>query len=249
LPPEIELGELVAREELLDGAGLLDAAVEHEHRARAQIADEGHVVLDHAHRAAGRRLVAHDLLHRGVRLSLDAGHRLVEQQHLAVVHQRARKSHELLLAEGQLARQLVRRRGEPDALEDLARALHRPGARIVARPHEQVVHHAKGREQTHVLPGARDAQARALVHLHARERLVAQPDLTRIGRVDARDEIEERGLARAVRPDESQDLARGDLQVDAFGHDDAAEGLAHVDHPDGWRHCRARLPSRPAGRR
>ena len=83
-------------------------AGEHEDALVAEIANEGDVVLDHADRDAARRDIAHDTLDQRIGLPFDAGHRLVEQQALGVVHQGARHADQLLLAEGDVADRRLR---------------------------------------------------------------------------------------------------------------------------------------------
>src|SRR5262249_13674694 len=86
-------------------------------------------------------------------------------------------------------------------------------------------------EQRQVLEGARDSDlsdhVRGLVEdAHAVEQDVA------LGRVvDAAEAIEERGLAGAVRADQAQELALGEIEGDAVERDDAAK--AHADIFDG----------------
>src|SRR5207244_10777532 len=55
------------------------------------------------------------------------------------------------------------------------------------------------------------------------------------------DGVQQRELAAARRADQADELARGDVQIDAIERDDAAELLAHTPDLDGGlRHARAR---------
>ena len=75
-----------------------------------------------------------------------------------------------------------------------------------------------------------------------------------VGRVDARDQVEERGLARAVGADHADDFALGDVQVE-LGHDlQAAERERDAAQLQQRRRSHQmistrRSPSRPFGRR
>src|SRR5438552_15378180 len=90
------------------------------------------------------------------------------------------------------------------------------------------------------------------VRSHADEALAAQPDVTRVRRERARDAVEERGLARTVRPDQPDDLPRLDGDVDAGQRREPAEVLGDAAdleeaHPSCWgpRHCPQTPPPRP----
>jgi hypothetical protein len=55
--------------------------------------------------------------------------------------------------------------------------------------------------------------------------LAAEPDAPGVGAERARDQVEERGLARAVRAHDAQELARLEAQADVVDREDAAEAL------------------------
>ena len=90
-------------------------------------------------------IIAHDLLDGLVGLAFDAGHRLVEQQALGVVHQRARHADQLLLAEGEVATiRSLRDLRQTDPLENGVRAVARCRARSSAtrpRPQHDIEQH------------------------------------------------------------------------------------------------------------
>ena len=71
-------------------------------------------------------------LHLLAELEIERAERLVEQQHLRVVDERARERDALLLAAGQLLRLSLPAAGEIDELEHLEHA--RRGSRPSARP-------------------------------------------------------------------------------------------------------------------
>src|SRR5262249_1403521 len=66
--------------------------------------------------------------------------------------------------------------------------------------------------------GAIDRLRRGAGHVDAGEN-----DAALVLSVDAGDDIEQRGLTRAVRPDEPDDLALLDVEIDAIERDEAAE--------------------------
>ena len=61
-------------------------------------------------------------------------------------------------------------------------------------------------------------------HLHGR----SDHDLAAVGLFAAGDQLEQRGLARAVRPDDAEDRARGDVEAQVVYEQAVAERLAHV---------------------
>src|SRR5213593_4837737 len=78
---------------------------------------------------------------------------------------------------------------------------------------------------------------RAPVARHARDVPAEERDGAGVGRELTGDEVEERRLARAVRPDDQTALARLDGEVDGVGHTEAAERLLElVDGQRGHRY-------------
>ncbi len=65
--------------------------------------------------------------------------------------------------------------------------------------------------------------------------------------MDAADEVEQRRLAGAVRPDQAEDLPCPDFKADFLGDHDSAEMLVHALDPDG-AHVRVFLAISPDGR-
>ena len=62
------------------------------------------------------------------------------------------------------------------------------------------------------------------MRLEADDRPPLEQDLARVGAVDAGDQVEERRLARAVRPDHADDLALVHMEVELRDDAEAAEG-------------------------
>ena len=56
--------------------------------------------------------------------------------------------------------------------------------------------------------------------------------------------IDERALARAVRPDQAEALALGDVEIDAIERDKTAEALAEARYLQERTHAAASLPGR-----
>ncbi len=184
-----------------------------------------HVVLDPDHREAELVPDAQDVAREVLALvAVQAGRRLVEQQHPRRHRERAREPDHLLDAERQGVHRLV-----PVALElhELDHFLHRAPVLDLglahaaqeeafgenARPHprvardEQVLEHRHVREELAVLEGAGDAERGDAVRSRARDVLAREFDPARARTVDAADAVEHRSLARAVRADQREQLA------------------------------------------
>jgi hypothetical protein len=79
-------------------------------------------------------------------------------------------------------------------------------APVAVPPDQQVLQHRRAVEKLDVLEGPRDAQPRHLVRLQ-RSRSCPSKVIDPNRRVEARDHVEDGGFARAVRPDQREDLA------------------------------------------
>src|SRR5262249_1724502 len=78
----------------------------------------------------------------------------------------------------------------------------------------------------------------ALLRGHAHELLPERPHRTGVGGEVAGDKVDQRGLARPVRPDDQPPLARHDAERDVLRRGQAAEALAQMrDFERGRRHC------------
>src|SRR6185437_13318404 len=114
-----------------------------------------------------------------------------------------------------------------------------------------VLFHGQIQEKAQRLEGARDPAARDLVRLEAEDRLPLEANVPGVGLVDARHEVEQRRLARAVRPDHADDLALVDVQVEPVDAREAAEVLRHaldLEQPGHQTISTRALPSNPCGR-
>ena len=115
---------------------------------------------------------------------------------------------------------------EPDVLEHLLRAAPLRAAPV--RPHANVVQHAHGLEELDVLEGAGHPAADDPVRRSAQDALAVEEHVTGLRLVEARDHVESRRLAGAVRPDQPRDLTFLDLERHLVERDDAAEALGDV---------------------
>src|SRR4029079_8403210 len=125
-------------------------------------------------------------------------------------------------------------------------------ARVAVCGRHHVLPHGHVQEQPQRLERAGDPLARDLVGLEAADALTREPDVA-LGRlVDAGDEVEQRRLARAVRPDHAHDLALVDVEVELRHARETAE--RHRDLLEFEQRCAGhtistrRSPRSPAGR-
>src|SRR5262249_42769374 len=149
------------------------------------------------------------------RLTVDCAGRLVAQQELGPLRDRARDRGALLLAAGELPRKMVHSRAQAHEPERVRGADRSPGAvacELDVLPRSQAGYQVVGLEhEADVAPPI--ARERAIVE--ARELIVPEPDLAGIGTVEAAEEVEQRRLAAARGTEERDDLARAQVQVDA----------------------------------
>src|SRR6516164_8428242 len=93
------------------------------------------------------------------------------------------------------------------------------------RANEYVLHYRHIGEKTQILECARDAALDDQMWREAGHVLACEFHSPSIGKREPGDQIEEGRLPRAVRPDDADDRARLDVEVDASDRLDAAEGL------------------------
>ena len=98
--------------------------------------------------------------------------------------------------------------------QHLGRGTQRGPARLgraqPLRADQHVVEHAQVAEHAAVLERARDAERREAFGRGARDVVAVERHAAGIGPVGARDQVEQRRLARAVRPDHAQQFAFGE---------------------------------------
>ena len=90
------------------------------------------------------------------------------------------------------------------------------------------------RERPWDLVGAGDAEARDAMRARGFDLLTRECDAAAIGTVVAGNDIDERRLARAIRPDEAEDLAAADFDIDARKRLHAGKRLAHAGRRQQW---------------
>ena len=172
--------------------------------------------------------------HLHAELRVEVRQRLVEQEHLRLADDRAAHRDALALAARELAGLALEQRTE---LEDAGRALHAGldvGLRHAAdlEPVGHVVVHAHVRVERVVLEHHRDVPVLGLERVDDR---VADGDLAGGDRLEPRDHAQQRRLAAARGADDDDELAVGDLRVDAVDHLELRVALADVSEFD-FRH-------------
>lgn len=99
-------------------------------------------------------------------------------------------------------------------------------------------------EKAQVLEGAREAERRARGGLEPLDPLAAKPDLAGLRPREAGDEVEQAGLAGAVRTDQRVEGARGDGEVDAFERGKPAVAQRQAADVENRRLAHGRAPRR-----
>ena len=172
---------------------------------------------------------------------------LVEQQEARLRRQRTRDLEASLVPVRQVAGHVVGLVAEADEAEKVvgpppsARFLGDDGGRAEDRPrdrpgepavpaHEHVVEGGELLEEPDRLEGARDAARHDGVGPEPDEAPPLEGDAPGVRLDEAGHHVEEGRLARAVRPDQSDDRGGRDQEVDLVDGDEAAEALAHTPH-------------------
>jgi hypothetical protein len=192
-----------------------------------------------------------------------AGRRLVQQQERRLRGQRAGELEPALVAVRQVARDLVGLGGEPHALQQLAAPAPEAALDLVEVPAagEDVPdaerdpgvhadqHVLDGRhvgEEPDVLEGPADPERRDLVGAQADQGVPLEGDRALVGRVETREDVEERGLAGAVGADDGGDPGlQGEVHPVDGG--EAAEPLADRSRLEEGGHAASGGPAPGAG--
>src|SRR5688572_12545666 len=259
--------------------GDLAAVVEH-HDPVADAHHQAHVVLDQEHRDTAASDGGDQLSERDALGRVHPCGGFVQGEQPGLGGKRSRDLETALVAVGQAARRGVGARTDADIVEELERAPFygallfqgravaqdrsdhtAPGAHVA--PDHHVFERRKVGEQADVLerarnPGCGDAVGREPGDVSAGE---GKPSVVR--RVDTGEDVEERGLSRAIGADEAEHLARRDAEGNLLQRLHAAEALAdarrfeeraHSGCPAGASlrsassRCLTAEGSRPAGR-
>jgi len=153
-------------------------------------------------------------LHRLAQLAVKRAERLIAQQHRRPHHQRPRQRHTLLLAARELRRPPRLVAGERHLLERARNRVGNVSARkpAHAQPEGDVPGHGAMREQR---VGLEDHAEVAAVHRHVGHVSGADVNAALVRRLEAGDHAQRRGLAAAGRPEQREELAGRDRQMDA----------------------------------
>src|SRR5262249_59378760 len=92
----------------------------------------------------------------------------------------------------------------------------------------EVLKRGQATEDAHLLEHPHDAGAEHLVGPVASDVLTEEPHSAPLRPIEARDEIEQRGLPRSVWTDETDELAGSNRERDVVDGHDAAEALAQI---------------------
>ena len=157
---------------------------------------------------------------------VEGAERLVEEQHGRLRRQRAGEPHALLLPARQLVDAPLGEAAQADQLEQLDHpqlaALARPPCH--PQPERDVVAHVHVREQRQPLEHQPEAP---LVRRSFDDRLRVEQHVTRVERVEARDQAQHRRFAAARRPEQRRDAAVSDLERDVVDGDHVGSEPAH----------------------
>src|SRR5215831_1593744 len=167
-----------------------------------------------------------------------AGGGLVEEKNGRLQGERDAQLDLLLVAVGEEARDLARLVEEADGGEQGLRLLAiqplHGGEKVPAAPAMRekggldVLVHGELGEDVRALEGAAHAQAAEIVRRDARDLAIVEAHAARVGTQMPRDQVEERGLARAVGADDGADRAAGHAEAHAAHGLEAREALAEA---------------------
>src|SRR5882724_3562040 len=222
----VVLPAAVARDELRGAFGDLLAVVEH-HDALGQPHHGRHDVLDDDQPEPFRVERADQRDHLAELGGVESCHDLVQEEKTGLGGEGAGHFEALAQTDGEGARRTRRERLEAAQGGHPARFLPRRRYRGQAREgsDHHVVLDGEIAEGLDDLERAAQAQCADLVRGHPRDVAAVEEDAALVRGVEARDDIEEGGLARAVRADDADDLARGGAQRDFTDRGQSAEAL------------------------
>ena len=163
--------------------------------------------------AAARNSHAHQVAQLGV----EVGQRLVEQQQVRLVHQRAGQRHPLLLAAAQQRRRAIGQMAELHARERLAHPRRDVGALDLARPVDAAERRrcrtpscaARSRRTGTPCRGRAGSAARRCPRRPTRPSAPPMTMRPALGRLEPGDALQRRGLAAAGRAEQREELALG----------------------------------------
>ena len=154
-------------------------------------------------------------------VAVEISRRLVGEEDARRVRERAGDRHALLFAAGQLHGEVVQAVAEPDAMQQLARAVGRAG---LAAQLERYLHVLERGERGNQLEALKDepdffaTELRALVLAEGRQVGVVEEHLTARRCIKTGEQAEQRRLAAARRPDDGDEGALRDAERDVAQH-------------------------------
>ena len=174
----------------------------------------------------------------GADACVERAERLVEEEHLWLRRERAGEAHALPLAAGELGRVALPEALELDEMQELLDAL--ADLRLRPLPHlepeRDVVAHGHVLERRVVLEDEADA---ALLRREPGRVVPGDEDLPGVGRLEPRDDPEQRRLARAARPEQRRQRSARNGERHVVDRGEVAEVLGDVANLD--RHLRRLL--------
>ena len=105
---------------------------------------------------------------------------------------------------------------------------------MVLEWHKQIVAHCKVLIHAEVLEFDTDAEVGALKYMQLRDITVAEANGATIWANAPQDELEQRALAGAIRPDDAAKLAFTKPQVQSVNRMHAAKGLVQTGYLENW---------------
>ena len=176
--------------------------------------------------------------HLHAQLRIEVGQGLVEQEQLRIAGQGPAHGHTLALTARELGRTAVEQvldlQHDRDFLDALLARFRRHLAHLQRKT--DVVGHGHGRVERVALEHHGDV---ALGRRHADHVLAAEQELALAGLFQARNDVEQGGLAATRRTDQDEELTRSHFDVDAFEDFDRLVALAEnlADARDVQRRC------------
>ena len=232
-----------APDQLVGRAELDDPAVAQDGKAVGELLRLVEVVRRQEDRLPQRPQRADHLPGRAAGGRVEAGRRLVEEEQLGIADQRdAEVEPPPLPARERLHERLALLR-QADQLEHV---IHAAGARVVAAEHPDRLGHGQVRPHRGRLE--HDADALPVRALRALGIVPEHPHVAAVAPAVALEDLDGGRLAGAVRPEQAEHLADGDLEVDPAQRLQVAVALAQVSDLDrelSHRGARSRAP-RPA---
>ena len=238
----------LAPDHVLDDLALRDALLGGIHRAdRRAVADDGHGVrdlndlLEPVRDHDDRNVLLLEFPQQGEEvlavLLVEGGGRLVQDQQLGVLGKRFGDLHELLAADAQLP-QFHARVDVQAHLFQILRRLHRRFVPVDALAlhqlvtEEDVLRDAQLRDQGELLIDDGDARKLAFLDRMELHDLAVQDDVALVAAIlmNARQDLHQRGLSRAVLADKAVDLSALNGEIHVLKRLDTGKGLGDVFH-------------------